>query len=223
MHISVVIPAYNEERYIRKCLESLSKQTVQPFEIILVDNNCTDKTLEIAKEFDVTIIHEKKQGMIFARNAGYDFAKGTVIARTDSDTMVPPDWIEKITNHFDKEDIEGLAGIVSIQDWPVRTGWLSRIFLDVASMLAMGRQLMIGPNMALTKKTWHAIREKVCNDETRVHEDFDIALNIHKIGGIVMRDNSLIANMSGRRIQNDPASFFIEYPIRTFNTLSMYK
>lgn len=223
MHISVVIPAYNEEKYIKGCLESLDKQTVKPYEIILVDNNCTDSTIAIAKEFNVTIIPEKKQGMIFARNTGYDAAKGDIIARTDSDTRLPPDWIEKIAAEFEQNTLDGLTGLVDLYDVPFGPAWGSRFYLFVGRVLAMGRQVMIGPNMALTKAIWLKIRDKVCTDETKIHEDIDVALNIQKAGGIVKQDNSLIAHMSGRRIVRDPASFFIEYPIRSLNTLNMYR
>jgi glycosyltransferase involved in cell wall biosynthesis len=129
MNISVVVPAYNEEKFISDCLKALTSQTMQPFEIIVVDNNSTDNTVEIAKQFDVTVIHEKKQGMINARNAGYDFAKGSIIARTDSDTRVPKDWIEKISYHFENDDIDGLAGITSIYDLPFSSPLFSRVFL----------------------------------------------------------------------------------------------
>lgn len=223
MNVSVVIPAYNEEEYIEDCLHSLKYQTVAPFEVILVDNNCTDHTIDIAKNYDVTIIHEQKQGMIYARNAGYNFAKGTIIARTDCDTRVPADWIEKIIKNFSENTIDGLAGVVKMYDVFFKSTLPAILFLDIVSALANNKQVMLGPNMALTRKMWHMIRDKVSEDETKVHEDLDVALNIYKAGGIVKRDNSLVADMSARRMRKNPASFFLEYPVRTWRTLQMYK
>jgi glycosyltransferase involved in cell wall biosynthesis len=219
----VVIPAYNEEEYIEDCLHSLRYQTVAPFEVILVDNNCTDHTIDIAKNYEVTIIHERKQGMIHARDAGYNFAKGTIIARTDCDTRVPPDWIEKISKNFSENEIDGLAGVVKMYDLPLKTSLPAIWFLDIVSYLANNRQVMLGPNMALTRKMWHLIKDSVSEDETKVHEDLDVALNIYKAGGTVKRDNSLVADMSARRMKKNPGSFFWEYPIRTWNTIQMYK
>ena len=63
MKVSVVIPSYNEEKYIGRCLEGIALQIEKPDEVIVVDNNCTDKTVEIAEKFGATIIKEKKQGM----------------------------------------------------------------------------------------------------------------------------------------------------------------
>ena len=223
MNVSVVIPAYNEESYIEDCLHSLRYQSVAPFEVILVDNNCTDHTIDIAKNYDVTIIHERKQGMIHARNAGYNFAKGSIIARTDCDTRVPQDWIEKIIKNFSENEIDGLAGTVKMYDVFLKTALPSILFLDVVSYLAKNRQVMLGPNMALTRKMWHMIKDHVCADETKVHEDIDVALNIYKAGGVVKRDNTLVANMSARRLKKNPGSFFLEYPIRTWRTIQMYK
>jgi glycosyltransferase involved in cell wall biosynthesis len=68
--ISVIIPAFNEEEFLGNCLLSLKKQDFKDFEIIVVDNNSTDKTGEIAKKFGVILVSEKNQGVAFARNIG---------------------------------------------------------------------------------------------------------------------------------------------------------
>ena len=60
--ISVVIPAFNEEKYLPACLEALKKQTFKNYELIVVDNNSTDKTAQIAKKFGARVVKEKKQG-----------------------------------------------------------------------------------------------------------------------------------------------------------------
>ena len=62
MKVSLVIPAYNEEKYMKDCLVHIMAQQVRPDEIIVVDNNCTDKTVKIAKLFPVTIVKEPVRG-----------------------------------------------------------------------------------------------------------------------------------------------------------------
>src|ERR1035437_9820650 len=89
MKVSVVIPAYNEEKYIGACLDSLMDQKEKPDEIIVVNNNSTDNTAKIVKKYPVRLINEEQQGMIPARNRGFNEAKFEIIARTDADTILP--------------------------------------------------------------------------------------------------------------------------------------
>ena len=99
--ISIVIPAYNEEKLIGRCLTSLkNQQFTRPYEIIVVNNNSTDATEKIARSFGVKVIHEPQQGVVFARQRGLLFAHGAIIAGADCDSEYPPDWLEKIYNHF---------------------------------------------------------------------------------------------------------------------------
>ena len=96
MKISVVIPAYNEEKYIRNSLNSLKQQVEQPDEIIIVDNLSQDKTILIAKEFNVKVIEGRTKGIGHARSIGFDTVQNEIIARCDADTVVPSNWIKKI-------------------------------------------------------------------------------------------------------------------------------
>ena len=68
--VSVVIPVYNEEKYLTFCLESLTSQTYKPLEIILVDDGSSDESIEIAKKYDISILRQKHLGAGSARNAG---------------------------------------------------------------------------------------------------------------------------------------------------------
>ncbi len=81
--LSVIIPAFNEENFLPRCLESLKNQKFKDFEIIVVDNNSTDKTAEIAKKFNVILFSEKNQGVAYARNKGSEIAKGEILVFTD--------------------------------------------------------------------------------------------------------------------------------------------
>jgi len=102
MLISVIIPAYNSEKTLEQCLKSVLSQTEINFEVIVVDNNSTDKTKEIINHFckidkRVRYVFEPKKGRGAARNAGIKLAKGKIIAMTDSDCIVPNNWLKEIT------------------------------------------------------------------------------------------------------------------------------
>src|SRR3989344_2814273 len=101
LKISVVIPAYNEEKYIAKTLKSLINQDFprELFEIIVVNNGSTDKTHQVAEKFGVKVIrYNKVQGVSAARDVGSRIAEGEIIAGTDAYTVVPRHWLKTIEN-----------------------------------------------------------------------------------------------------------------------------
>lgn len=225
MKISVVIPAYNEEKYIEQCLTHITNQEESPFEIIVVDNNSTDRTAELAKRFNVKVVPEPKQGMIPARNAGFDAAQGDIIARTDADVIVPQDWTKKIRLNFEQHKIDALTGPLEYYEIPSPEffyKWYLNSFavFKMANYFLKGKNIMLGPNMILTKAIWNKVRTKVCLDGSKVHEDFDISGHILiEAEGVIRRDDTLIVKTSSRRIKNNPASWYIEYHYRAFLTL----
>lgn len=99
--ISIIIPVYNTEKYLRKCLESVVNQTLKDIEIICVNDGSTDNSLKILEEFarlDKRIIlkSQKNKGQAFARNLGLDIAKGEYIGFVDSDDWIDLDYFEKM-------------------------------------------------------------------------------------------------------------------------------
>lgn len=106
----VVIPAYNEEKLLPSCLDSLRDQSDHDFTVLVVDNNSTDGTLAVVKgfrrkypDFDLRYIVEKQKGTGAACDTGFRFAiqhGATCIARTDADAMAASDWIAKIRQHY---------------------------------------------------------------------------------------------------------------------------
>lgn len=98
--ISVVIPVYNVEKYLHRCIDSILEQTYKKLEVILVDDGSTDNSSEICdyymqKDERIKVIHKKNGGLSSARNAGLDIASGDYISFVDSD-----DWIvEDIYEH----------------------------------------------------------------------------------------------------------------------------
>jgi len=95
--VSVVIPAYNEEKLIERCLKSLVNQTMprKEYEIIVVDNNSSDKTKEIALKYADKVVLETKKGVLYARQKGIEMASSKIILRTDADGYVPKNWVKR--------------------------------------------------------------------------------------------------------------------------------
>lgn len=216
MKISVVIPAYNEEKNIRAVLKHVFDQKVAPYEVIVVDNNCVDKTAEIAREMGAKVIHEKVQGLTPARNAGFNAAKGDVIARTDADTQVPRNWLEKIDKAFSKDPkLVGLSGPIVYYD--LKMGQLTalvKVYRQTCKLI-YGSEIMIGPNLAIRKSAWKKIKDEVCMDDKNVHEDIDLSIHISEVGKVHF-DKSFIVKTSGRRIKHNPTSFFFGYTKKHF-------
>ena len=93
--VSVIIPTYNSERTIEKCLKSIKKQSYQNVEVILVDGGSTDNTINISRKYDTVIYEKLGSGMAEATNYGVDKSQGKYIYRVDSDVILDSDIIEQ--------------------------------------------------------------------------------------------------------------------------------
>jgi len=224
MKVSVIIPAYNEELYIKKCLDGLANQIEKPDEIIVVNNNSTDNTVLIAEKYPVRIVNETAQGMIQARNRGFNEAQYEIIARTDSDTIVPPDWIKKIKENFLDPDVVAVSGLANVYDM---TSHLSKqaAMQSLKSYMrlmksALGHDCLIGPNMAIRKTVWEQAKGTVCLDNHEVHEDIDLTIHFAPFGKIKV-DPTLVVSSSFRRFKK--LQSYIEYPLRAVKSVQKHK
>lgn len=99
--ISIIVPVYNAYPYLRKCVDSIIAQTVQEWELLLVDDGSTDGSSELCdllvqKDNRIRVIHKDNGGASSARNAGLDIASGTYIMFVDSDDWIAPDLCKKL-------------------------------------------------------------------------------------------------------------------------------
>lgn len=109
--VTVVVPVYNVEKYIRRCVDSLLAQDVPPLEIILVDDGATDNSGCICDEYAsrcdyVHVIHKPNGGLSSARKAGWQQAHGELIVFVDSDDFVAPSYIGSLAKPFADPDVE---------------------------------------------------------------------------------------------------------------------
>jgi glycosyltransferase involved in cell wall biosynthesis len=96
--VSIVIPAYNEERTLLQTLASLAAQrTRQPTELLVANNNSRDRTQELLDRCGVRSLFVREQGVAFARQEGLEAARGEFVANADSDCLYPPGWVDALT------------------------------------------------------------------------------------------------------------------------------
>ncbi len=130
--VAVVVPVFNGERTVAACLSSLMRQS-GPFHgpnIIVVDNNSTDRTREIVQSFPVTLATEPVQTSYAARNRGLSVATSDIVAFTDADCVSQADWLATLVACFEDPEVGAVAGVVVSQEEP--TTIVERFFLDMS-------------------------------------------------------------------------------------------
>lgn len=183
--LALIIPVYNEEAHIANCLESIANQTIKPDEVIIVDNNSTDNSIKIARMYDfVTVVHEKKQGIVFARDKGFNSSKSDIIGRIDADTILPINWVAKVKHFYSIEQNENSVltggGYFYNVRFPGFNGWVQSQLAYRFNRLIVGFYILWGSNMAFTRKQWLRVMPNVCHDNF-IHEDLDLAIHLNRL------------------------------------------
>jgi glycosyltransferase involved in cell wall biosynthesis len=124
--ISIIIPAYNEEKVIKKTIESIIETQYPRKEIILVNDGSTDNTLDVAKQFKdkIIILHKENGGKASALNYGLVYAKGEIIVIVDADTIIGRSALKEIVKGFDIDDhVAAVAGNIKVRN---RVNWITK-------------------------------------------------------------------------------------------------
>lgn len=205
MNISIVIPVYNEAEHLEACLDAIARQTIEPLEVIIVDNNSTDNTAAIARSYDfVTLLSEPNQGVVHARSRGFDAARGDIIARLDADTLLPADWLANARTVFTDPSVDAVSGVALYYNVAAASLFnaLDLFFRRRLSWQLKDRVYLWGANMAMRKSAWQKVRPLLCQQGNQ-HEDYDIAIHLQELGGKVSFDERLRASVSSRRIDTN--------------------
>nr|WP_281169203.1 glycosyltransferase family A protein [Gordonia soli] len=202
-----MIPVFNEESSIGDSLDSLAAQRRPIDECIIVDNNSTDRTVDIVDEFTdrlpIRVIRESRQGATWARRTGNDSATGDVIGVIDADTLVEPGWTEVIERYLtDNPEIDGISGPFYFHDSPFaergRRNALSAA--EEHGLRDVGHTALSGGNSAFRREVWHSSKRHMKN-LPGTHEDVDFTYALGVAGARLRRVPALVAAISTRRYE----------------------
>ncbi len=196
MKISFVIPAYNEEALIAKCLQSVQEEIARnsyETEVIVVNNASTDKTREVAQSFKgIHIVDEPNKGLVFARRAGFLASTGELVANLDADVLVPEGWLGTVMEEFEQnQGLVGLSGpyiyydVSPLQRVVVKVfyGFGYLVYLFNNHMLHRGSMLQ-GGNFVIRKDVWEAAGGYDTSIEF-YGEETDVAYRLSKLGKVL--------------------------------------
>ena len=209
MKVSVVIPAYNEEKWIGKTLEAVLAQDYSNFEVIVVNNASTDETADIVRSFTdprLTLVFEPNKGLLHAREAGRKAATGTIIAQLDADCLPGKHWIKNAMSYFKNPKVVAVTGAYYYYDSP----WLTKktaligqltIHALMCRLVQTAKRggLIIGGNTFIRKEAL----DKAGGYNTRLNfygEDTDTACRIVPYGRIAYSNRNILPT-SGRRFE----------------------
>jgi len=198
--ISVIIPALNEEKYIRNSLEGLKKQSFKDFETIVSDGGSSDKTRQIAKKY-ATVIIDRKKGMAAGRNAGARHAKGHILVFLDADTKPSNGLLMAYSTAFNDDIIAATGPILPLEKGVGRGvgfGYKFVSILFVKLSILFGRPSIVGSNFAVRRDIFNKVHG--FDSSLRTYEDWDLSNKLKKYGKILYVDRALVYT-STRRVR----------------------
>lgn len=218
--VSVVIPAYNEEKRIKACLAAVFKQDFPQdyYEVLVVDNNSQDKTIEIVKKAfpKARIVKENKQGTVFARIKGTQEAKAEIVAMTDADSQVPQTWLKRIFKAYEDKEVVAVGGMTEFE--------YQNSFISFCQFCINRFNLLFktfpGYNLSFRKKAYSQCGG--FSSKINLAEDFYLALKLKQLGKVVvLKDNPVV--VSSRRFFDGYFSYASKYIINVLTILAFDK
>jgi glycosyltransferase involved in cell wall biosynthesis len=223
--VSVIVPTWNEEKYLQRCLKSLVNQSYRRrYEVIVVDGGSTDQTAAIAEKYADEVLVENCHPAGAARNKGAEIAKGDVLAFIDADTVASDQWLQEIVRFFRSNP--GAVGVTG-PTLPYDGGPIDSITYRFWTiylqkfLLSLGMPHVIGFNCAYRRESFLMAGGF---DETAVmSEDILLAQKMRRFGKIVF-DKRMFALTSARRFQRCGHAYITGlYLLNGFSTLLLKK
>lgn len=188
--VSIIIPTFNNEKYIRDCLRSLFQQNYNKdaWEILVVDNGSSDRTLEIARGYSCKIIEKCVGTISSSRNAGAAQSKGDILAFIDSDCIAPPNWLKEAIELLDKS---GAGAVGAEYSLPTDTTWVERTwYLNTTRRKVDGETDWL-PSCNLIVLRQYFERVGGFNEKLVTTEDVDFSHRIRALGAKIISNPKL--------------------------------
>lgn len=218
--VSIVIPCFDEEPFIKKCLSSIRGQSIineypEYFEIILANNNSTDNSVPIAENYVDKIINVTQRGKLYARNQGIKASLGNIIVAADADIYYPPFWLNTLLEPFNNIDklahnsnisgtISGTTGSVHNPDIPGIPVQLYNIGQFINKHL-IHTTAMSGANSAFWKHKYYQIGRfnesfnQMSIGEMHYEEENSFGEKLSRLGKVVYKLNANCIHLGGAR------------------------
>ena len=166
--ISVIVPVYNVEPYLRKCLDSIVNQTYRDLEILVIDDGSTDWCGKICDEYAgkdgrIRVFHTENRGLSCARNLGLDNARGEWIGFVDSDDWIETDMYEVLLKRAEETEAD-IVECGVLEEHPNRTGKRQEYLVTGTEAVIM----LI--HRELSNAVWNKLWKKSCFDKIRFPE-----------------------------------------------------
>ena len=197
--MTILIPAYNEDKVIHRTIESLIYAEYPNKEIIVIDDGSTDKTLEIAKKFreKIKVVHKENGGKASALNFGLLYAKGEIIVIVDADTIVGRQALKNIAKGLADESVAAVAGNIKIRN---KVNWLTwcQALEYLTGIQIMRRALDYFGAITIVPGALGIFRKRDLEKAGSYHkdtlvEDFDATIKVLKSGMVVQGSSNAVA------------------------------
>ncbi len=215
--VSIIIPVFNEEKYIKKTLTSIRGQSIineypEYFEIILANNNSTDNSALIAENYVDRIINVKQKGKLYARNQGIKESLGNIIVAADSDIYYPTFWLNTLLEPFNnisspyyKSNISGVNGSINNPYIPGIPVQLSNIS-ELINKTLINTKNMSGANSAFWKHKYYQVGQfnefinQLNIEDMHQEEEYNFGHKLSKLGDIIYKLNAKCVHLGGEKI-----------------------
>jgi cellulose synthase/poly-beta-1,6-N-acetylglucosamine synthase-like glycosyltransferase len=201
MFFSVIVPTYNEEKYIENCISSILSQRIErsEYEIIVSDASSSDNTCDLAKKV-ANVVVTKERGISLGRNRGAAEAKGDILVFVDADVTLDPDFLIQCRKTFSNSSVIGMTGIAYANDGKFLQRLIYRVtYLLVRLFYFFGVSLFPGLCVAYRREGF--INIGGFREDFGIVEDLDLARRISRLGKCMV-NSSAKAFVSTRRLEN---------------------